>query len=84
MADVNDFLIRAGDLRNGTSADLLGDLVERLNLSLSLDLVEGVAVGGVTNTKTINGKSAVASSGGCVHVRVVVVVVRQVPVTEKN
>ena len=55
MTNVNDLIVGAADLRDGASAELLGDLVESLDLSLCLDFVEGVAVGGVTDTKTVDG-----------------------------
>ena len=78
---MNNLPIRAGDFGNSTSADLLSDLVERLYLCIGLNIVEGVAMSGVSDTVTIDGERAVASSEGRVYVRVVVVVERQIPVS---
>jgi hypothetical protein len=81
MADVNNLLVGVADLWNLTVANLLRHLVEGLNFSLSLNLVERVAMGRVSNAKAVDGQCAVAGCERRVYVAVVVIVVAQIPVT---
>lgn len=83
MTDVDNLVVGAADLRDGTSTELLGDLIKSFDLSLGLDLVDGVSVSGVSDTVTVNCECAV--TGGCsnIDIAVVVVVVGQIPVATK-
>jgi hypothetical protein len=83
VTDVNDLLVGMANLRNAAVAQLCGHGIESLDLSLGLDLVEGVAVGRVGDTEAVDGQCAVASRKSRVDVAVLVVVVRQVPVAEE-
>lgn len=80
MTDVDDLLEGVVYGWESTVSEHHGDLVEGRDLSRCLHDVEGVGVGRVSNTETVNGDSVVASSKSDVGVRVIVVVVRQVPV----
>lgn len=69
------------DLIDHTSAQLGGDSVQSLDLELSLDLVDGVAVGRVADAESVDSERTVAMLEGYIRVAVRVVVVRDVPVT---
>jgi len=58
-----------------------GDLVECFNFGVGLDLVEGIAVCGVANAVAVDGEGTVSCGCGYVNVRIVVVGVRQIPVS---
>jgi hypothetical protein len=54
---MNNLFKSATDLRDFAVAKLRGDLVEDFYLSLSLNNVEWVTVGGVADAKSVNRKS---------------------------
>jgi hypothetical protein len=80
---VDDLLVGMANLWNSAVAQLCGHGIESLDLSLGLDLVDGVAVGRVGDTEAVDGQCAVASRESRINVTVLVVVVRQVPVAEE-
>jgi hypothetical protein len=83
VTDVDDLLVGMANLRNSAVAQLGGHGIESLDLSLGLDLVDGVAVRGVADAEAVDGQCAVASRESRIDVAVLVVVVRQIPVAKK-
>jgi hypothetical protein len=63
------------DCRESAIAKHRCDLVKTRNFGWGLHNVQGICVGGVTNTESINGDSVVTSGNSNIDVGVVVVVV---------
>lgn len=77
---MDDLLVRCADFFDATIAQLECDSIEGLNFGLSLDLVERIAMGRVTNAETIDGKCTVTCCKRSIDIAVVVVVIVQIPV----
>ena len=81
MANVDYFLVFIFDLRDLALPQFGRYSIQCLKLKRRLDLIDRVAVRGVANTKSVDGKGAVTVLEGYVRVAVLVVIKRQIPVS---
>ena len=79
---MNDFGEGVGDVGQSALAEHFGDPVEGVDFREDLDLVDGVAGGGVADAETVDGEGAETEFvDSDVGVAVVVVVVGEIPIS---